>query len=830
MNWRRLQFLWNRNRMERDLAEEMEAHRAMMDTPAHFGNVTRLREEAADLWGFRWLDEFLQDARHGARVFRRSPSFTLTAVAVLTLGFGVNLALFQVINATLIQPLRLRDPGTIIRLFQNASGARSSGVAYPVAEYLRNNSEVFSAMLMVQNLALPWGEATSDKLAASFVSANYFSELGAGMALGRAIQADEAGTAAVLSHQFWQTRLGGDPGVVGSSIRLNGRAVPVIGVAAANFTGPSLSPVQVWLPLENLDSLYPGSRWKTAWGDRGFNIYARLKPGVTETAAREALRTPMAELGRLYPNEVGDEPWIGTASGDAHFRRDRDKQEALMAVVLLLGISTLMLAIACSNLASLTIAHISARAGEFKMRTALGAGQGRVLRQLMAESSLLVAAGLIGGWACGYAAAQALLAEFETPVTIAPWPEWRLALGAAALAFFALFFVALPPALRLRNRGARTGMQQALVGVQVMGSCVLLLFGGMMTRKLQSVISEDLGFQFEKVAILEASLDRYGLNPAAVTAYWSAMRDAVAADPRMTGVALSTTAPLGNAINQSRYRDAPGLSVTVVRADAAFFDLLKIPLLAGRTFQPGDKPGTSVIVSQRLAQAMYGTLNVLGQGFPKTAEGQRATIIGVAADARLIQIAATDGAECYYPLTLSSMPHALLMTRVSTSQLDPLYAAARQVNPAITPSVTWMRAGFEKKLQAPMAAGLLATVLAALGLGLTAIGIFGLLAYSVSLRTKEIGIRMALGAPRTGVLWLVVKKLAIPVGAGALTGLLVVRGGLSKMLSGEPLYVDPADPLTLAVAMGTLLAAAFTACLGPVARAVRISPSSALRE
>lgn len=827
MIWRRLYFLLRRSKFERELAEEMSAHQEEMGTPRGFGNTLRLREEAADIWGWRWLDEWKQDVTHGVRVFRRSPSFTITAVAVLALGIGLNLALFQILNGAFVAPLKLRDPDTLVRLFQNSKFGFSSGVNYNVAQFIKKESAVFSGVVLEQYASMGWQD-TLEQVDIRLVSANYFDEFGAQALHGRVFhEGDDTHGTIVISESFWRTHLGASSEAVGSQVRLNGRIVTIAGITT--FYG-ARNTAAIWAPLEHIEYLYPGSPLKTDWHGRNVDAYARLKPGASIAAAKDALRAPIAELGRVRP-ELEDEPWIDLSSGSNQFRRARDDKETFVVISLLVGIAVLVFSIACANLASLMVSHLSARAPEFRMRANLGAGRARVLRQLVTESSLLVAAGLVCGWFVGYAAATLIVTQTAAPFEVRLTPDWRLAAGAAGIGWLATMIVGLIPALRTTRQERRNRMQRVLIGIQVTGSCILLLVAGMATRKFQDVATADLGFQFENVAVMEVSLDRYGMTPDASASYWASIRDSAASDPKLRGVALATTVPLGRSLNEASFdRDAPGLKVIGMTVDAPFFELFQIPLLSGRSFQPGDTRDNAVIISRRLAQEMYGTLDVAGKAFPKSGEGPRATIVGVAADAKLIKITATNMAESYSPMTPASMKDALLMARVDNNQLDALRAAANRVNPSITPTVRWMREGFESRMLAPRLMSLGATAIGMLALTLTCIGIFGLVAYTVSLRTKEIGIRMALGARAKSVLWLIVQGLTWPVALGASIGAIVVTIGLSKVLQGEPFFVDASDPLAITGALAVLVVAALAASLSPAARALRIDPSSALRE
>jgi len=839
MIWRRLLYLIRRNKLDRELVEEMTAHREMMNEPKQFGSVARLREESSDVWGWRWLDEIRQDLRHGFRVFKRSPSFTLTAITVLALGIGLNLGFFQLLNAALLQPLRIRNPETLVRLRQMAQGFDSSGVAFPVTQFVKENNSVLSSVITSQTERTGWGEDASE-IDANFVSSNYFEELGGLPLLGRVFhegEDDRSGAApvVVLSYQFWQSRMGANPGVIGSRARVNGRVATIIGVTESSFHGPRNNRAHVWVPVEQTELFYPGSRFRSDWKSTGVDMYGRLKPGVTVSAAQDAIRSVMASLVDRLPEGIRKDPWLAATSGAAHFRPPRENREISAIIVLISSLCLIVLVVTCANLSSLMVAHANARAREFQMRAALGAGRLRVLRQFVTECALLVSAGLVVGWFVGYGAARWIAVETDAPLAISLMPDWRLAVAALSGACVALLTVGLIPAWRsistqqlTINRSPRTGFQRVLIGVQVMGSCVLLLVAAAMTRKLQSMSETDLGFEINKIAVMEVALERYGMESDAAANYWRALRESVNANQAAQGVALSVFAPLGRGSSSSVYADSPGLTVTDMTVDADFFKLLRIPLLTGRTFESSDTRETAIIVSRSLAERMYGSLEVLGKNFPKSGEGQRATIIGITEDAKLMRITATNGAESYRPLTPSDLSGARLLAKVEN--LNVLRTAAHAVNPAILPSLRWMHGDLEDKLQAPRLARTAAGFVGLLALSLTSIGIFGLIAYTVSLKTREIGIRMALGAQSQSVLWLLLRGLAWPVAIGAGVGALVVFFGLAKPLAGDPLYADPSDPMTVVVSLAVLVAAGMIAGCVPAVRALRIDPSRALRE
>jgi hypothetical protein len=312
-------------------------------------------------------------------------------------------------------------------------------------------------------------------------------------------------------------------------------------------------------------------------------------------------------------------------------------------------------------------------------------------------------------------------------------------------------------------------------------------------------------------------------------AYWAAVLPAIADHAQVEGTALASPAPLGNMINQSRYgTDTGSLTVTVMRVEGSFFALLEIPLLAGRPFAPADDPSL-VIISRRLALAMYGTMDVLGKGYPRSKPTR--TIVGVAGDASVIQLRASNSAEEYMPLRVEDYPGAVLLARSRTGPellLQPMYRAARAPDSRLQPGMRLLRAEYERALQGPRLASMISALIAALVLVLASLGIFGVVAYAVKLRTKEIGIRRALGADAPRVYAALVKQLALPVGVGMLAG--TIAGALaSRLLASAPFHLAVSDPAAPTVALGVFALAALAASVLPVSRAMNANPLQALR-
>lgn len=839
---RRIGYLLQRGRLERDLECEMEAHREVMGEPARFGSMLRLREEAREAWGWGWLDRTMQDVRHGMRILRKRPLYAVTAVAVLGVGIGLNLALAQVLNAVAWKPMMLRDPDGLVRFFRLSPNSSSSGVPYQVARYAERNRTALDAVILVQTNRVSWGEGDGQPAAVSFVSGNFFAQMGKGVRLGRLFQeGDERGVpVAVVSHQFWSSRLNGDVGMMGSVVTVNGVKATLIGVAAEGFHGPVEGRCDAWLLMEQMDHYFPGSRERESWTSNNVNMYGRLQPGVGVQGAEDAMRGMMRELAGMYPQWFAKDEWLGAAAAGDHFRRAQDRQMLLTVAALLGGLSLMVLLVACANVAGLGVAHAAARGNEFRMRTALGAGRARLLRQLVTESAVLSMSGVVFGWFVGYGLSQWLcsVTEFDTPMEIVP--SGRMMGLAMGLGWVTALAVGLIPAWRvtrqngagMREHGVASGRagwtQRALLGAQTVGTCVLLVVTALTARKLERLVAADFGFRMEGVAVVEAALLQHGFVGEQGRQYWTSLRSVLEADPRVAEVTVSSVAPLGRTVMESRYNDAPGIKVTHISVEPEFFGMMRIPLLRGRNFERGDTRRTAVIVGQRLAERMYGSVDVVGRGFPVSEP--EATIVGVAANATLIKITATDVSELYHPLETGEMAGAVLLARLRDGVgLDKLRDLAARADGRVRPQARWMAADFERKLQGPRLMWEVSRNVGAFAVVLSAVGIFGLVAYTVSLRTREIGVRVALGAGARQIAMLVVGGLMLPVGVGSVVGIAIGTLGLGRLLAGDPFYLDPREPVAIGGVVAVLVVSAMAAAAGPVQRALRIDPAAALR-
>jgi macrolide transport system ATP-binding/permease protein len=674
---RRLAYLINRGRIERDLQKEMETHRQLMGDPVRFGNSLRLREEAQDVWGWNWLDALSRDLLYASRSLRRSPGFTLAAILILGAGIGVNLGFFHIVNVTLFRPLPVRDPNGLVRFDRiwrtSTNESISSATPYPGVDFLRHNNTALSAVLTQIDNEIVFGDDSTDRIRGSFVSANWFQELGCNALYGRLFdekqeEAADAPPVVVLGENFWSNRFGRASDAIGRSIRINGRPALVIGIVPSNFPGLKLlqQEVKVWLPMNQIDYFVPGTKFKTDWSAGGAEFYARLRSGIGLAAARDSLRAPMAELAVQHPVQFNQGEWLEPYSGSVYFERPAEHAVRWRVTALAGALFLLVLLIACANLSSVVLSRSMNKVRELSLRAALGAGRARIIVQILAESVWIGGIGTAVGLFFSYWALKLFVVQTEAPPS---WfqltPDWHLALACLLLSVFSVAVVGLIPAWRItRRRDAlmeaikdggqqasaalnRTRLRQVMIAVQIAASSILLVAAGVLVRQFERVMA-DPGYDFKSVAVLNPRLDRFGVGNDEARGYWSDLKAALKSVPEVESLSLVSLPPLGNSLVTSSFEGARDVEVTIERVEPDFFTTMKIPILGGRVFDSSDDYRSSVIISRHLALRMYGTIDVIGMGFPKAKPEN--TIVGVAADARLVRLERFNDAEAYYPL------------------------------------------------------------------------------------------------------------------------------------------------------------------------------------
>ncbi|HYE88433.1 MAG TPA: ABC transporter permease [Vicinamibacterales bacterium] len=817
------------------------------------------------------IRDAIRDVRHAIRLLMASPAFTLVAVVTLALGIGANTAIFSVVNALLLRPLPYHEPERL--LFVEASLSRPEGqtrfqVSYQDIEAIRSQSTTIGA-ITAWNTA--WGLALdgSDgarRLEANFVGRDYFSILGAAPAMGRVFSADEhlAGGSGplvvVLSDATWRQEFGADPGIVGKNVRLQNQVFTVVGVMPASFSDVAISTgsrVDVWSPVERAPELFGGINLRDR-GNRLLWAVARLTPGATTDAARAELQTLASQIAAAYPASHTNFSFLADPLASRYFI------EARRPLWFLLGGSLFVLLIGCANVANLLLVRSSVRSREFAVRQAMGASTGRLVRQLLAESVVLAIAGSLAGLALAAWLTPVLvrLSGIEVPAYASIGIDGAVLVVAALTALSCGVLFGLAPVWRAAKTSVRdaigtsrvsSGSNAArwLAGVEVTTAFVLASAALLMLQSFQALTRTDLQFRSDHLLTvrLELPVDRYG-TPAARAQAGNQMREALAALPgvehvtiwgpsmfaRSTWVAMLSAADRVTADNERlmvwRHNTNPG----------ALADL-RIRLIRGRDFAPTDTLDTApvAILSETAAARLWPGQDAVGRQLRMgAATTPLITVIGVAADARHRgRFRFSQGASAFEPQLdvyrpYSQLPSALVTFGVrTTNDPDLSTGAVRSAIATIDPLVPiYDIASLDRRLrneESPLAfAALLLNLYGGLAILLAAIGVYGVLAAAVAGRTREIGIRAALGAdPRRLVAsvmseGLTVSVIAVIVGA-------VVAWALARSFSSVLFGVADSTAITLAGAAAMLIAMAVAASAVPARRASRVDPVSALR-
>jgi len=798
---------------------------------------------------------FLQDLRFAARLLRKSPGFTLIAVAAIALGIGANTAIFSVVNGVLLKSLPYRDPDGIVIVWErNIPRGRETNSAGP-ANFLawRDENHVFEQMAAVTptfgaNLT---GAGDPAEVRTQMVNAEFFSILGVNPELGRPItrEEDEADSSVVvISHRLWQQRLKGAD-VVGHPITLNGRAQTVVGVMPAGFYFLDRT-VDVWYPI----GFTAASREPHG---RSLTPIARLKPGVSVAQAQAEMETIAARLTARWPEF--DTGW----SINVRPIEQQITGEVRPALVILLGAVGFVLLIACANVANLLLARATGRQRELAVRAALGASRHRLIRQMLAESLLLAAAGGVAGFALAWGGVRFLTANLGDQIAF-PRID-AIGVDARVLAFTALIALVsgivfgFAPALTsaainlndaLKEGGrsgsaGRTGkLRSAFVVIEVALALVLLVGAGLLLRSFARLLSIDPGFRPAHVMTMQLTLPaaKYqGLPPR--TQFWHTLLDRIRNLPGVTSAGTVSFLPmngLGSAtsfevVGQPKPALGQSPSATIKIIDGDYFTVLGIPLLRGRLFSEREQQTENhyAVVSETLARQMFPNQDPIGQHLQVSWNGTGPDeIIGVVGDTKMVSIDEQMNPAIYYPYSRTPYISETVVVRTGGNPAgvaSSLVQAVRAIDPDLPVShMRSMEDVIARSLAQRRIIMVLLAVFAAVALVLATVGLYGVMSYMVSQRTQEIGIRMALGADRRGVIAIVLAhalRLAVIGLAAGCAGAFALTGLLRTMLYD----VKPTDPITFAGVAAILLAVAAVATAVPAMRATRIDPLTALK-
>jgi predicted permease len=823
------------------------------------------------------VEALTRDIRYALRGLRRAPGFTAVAVATLAVGIGVNATIFSVVSSVLFRPLPVERPAELVNVYGRAVTASGhDAISYPNYEDYRAQSTTLSGLAahtnFFANLSI---EGSSELVVGEIVSDNFFEVLGVRPVLGRSFAPDEfagpgAGPVAVLSHAFWQTRFGGAPDVVGRAFRMNGVVYTVVGVAPKRFGGmfPAIT-VQMWVPLSMVENVEPiGSHRNTGGGgeslleSRGRHflwLKGRVRPGAEFGQVRAELDAIAARLAAEHPEANERERVAVVRTNDVAINPDFDGTVTPAGLVLL-GAVALVLLVACANLANMLLARAAARRHEMAVRQAIGASRGRLARLLLTESVLVALAGgaaslLLTLGLTGFLGRYQPGLPFDVGLDVSP--DWRVLVFTFGAALLTGIAFGLAPALRASRpdlvgalkdtgdggrtgRGRRIELRDALVVGQVAFSLMLLVVGALMARSLDAAGRVDMGYEADRIANLSLALEMNGYDSEAGAVLVETGKRRLEALPEVRAVGLASRVP--QSVNNNGFdifidghpstlADRP-IVLDGASVDEDYFTALGLRLVAGRGIEPGDRDqGRRVaVVTETMATRYWPGEDALGRLFRTAREGAPYEIVGIVQDYKVDTPGESPKPYLHIPLRRQTgFVNYVVRTATPAAGLVPtLERELRQLDPDLVFLETGTLADLVALRMLPIRIGAwLIGIFGILAVLLAAVGLYGVIAFSVSRRVREIGIRKALGAETPTVLVMVLRRGMLLVAVGGVLGA-VLAGAGARLLS-SVLFVGAFDPLSFGVAFLVLAGVAAFANWVPARRAARVDPMVALR-
>lgn len=864
--------------VELDVQERMRRgasrQEALRAARASVGGVQRVKDDArSGGWEFT-LDGFMRDVSYGMRSLRRNPAFTIAAILTLAIGIGGNTTVFSVVNAVLLRPpVQVRAPEELVTMYtSDYSGPPYGSSSYADLEDFRKETRLFTGVAAFAPRPVGIGEGDNlQRDALEFVSPDYFPVLGVEPAAGRFFLPEEGRVGVplavvVISHRIWVQRFGGNASAIGESIRLNGRPFTIIGVAPAGYAGGirGLS-VEAWIPATAGTLLGEDASEVTSRGSRSYLSMARMAPGVTIEEAQAGMSTVARNLAAAYPDGWRDVSGKGRRITVLSERESRVhpgvRGPVIGFVALLMGTVALVLLVCCANVAGLMLARATRRSREMGVRLSLGASKGRVMRQLLTESTLVAGAGAMGGILLALVALRTI-ARFQPPLPV--HVALDLGIDGRVLTFTLLATVitglvfGVAPALRasrtqvtgmLKGEGAlatvggrRFPLQGILVSGQVAVSLLLLVGALLFLRSLRAASQIDPGFATDHMLLFDASprpdLPEAG-NASAVS---ERIQQQIAGLPGVASVTWASAAPLGfdasrRGVTIEGYRPAQGedMEFHYNIVGPGWFETLRMPLLQGRGITTGDRAGAplAMVVNEAFAKRFWPGQSPLGRRiFASGIERPSHEVVGVVHDAHLLSL--TEEARPYmYFAGLQERGQVVIHARTSVDPMTLRDAVRREV---ATVAPDWQVANIrtmEQQVGTSLApqriAGVVLSVFGVVALLLVAVGLYGVVAYAVASRTREIGVRVALGARRQDVVNLMVRQGLRFALFGAVVGI-PAGWAVTRLLSSFLIGHDTSNILTHVGAAALLGAIAFVAAWIPARRAATVDPMAALRD
>jgi predicted permease len=906
----RLRGLLGDRRADQDLDNEIETHlRLLTERYVHqgmteaeaaraarrqFGNVTLLKEDHREMRGIRFIEALVQDLKYGLRMLRKNPGFTFVAVLTLALGIGANTAIFSVMNALLLRSLPVKDPQELALFSIIEQQGPGYAQTYPFYEVVRDHSQSFSGViaggsvgdgrLMVKEP----GGGTVEPVQQQRVSGNFFSVLGAGAVVGRALsEADDnpasAQPGAVISYEFWRRRFGLDPGVVGRQVTVNDTALTIVGVAPPGFFGFEVGKKpDIWWPIKAANDetsrqmLSQNNFW---W----LLMFGRLRPGVSMAQARAEVDL----IFRLQQEKIAGA--IGANWTPTERRRHFEHRMALESgsagvtwlrrqfqrpLLILMITVALVLLIACVNIANLLLARAATRRKEIAVRLAVGAGRFRLIRQLLTESVLLAALGGVAGLLFAHWLSLSLLAYLprENRATLDIPLDARVLGFTLAISILTGFLFGLAPTwqatkldLTASLKGqtgasatrSRLMLNKLLVVAQVALTLFLLVGAGLFARSLRNLRTLDAGINYENIIKFRIDVGS-GYDTARLIDLHKQALPRLEALPGARSATLAIATPLTGGVLLSRvsvpgYTPAPdeNLNCNALVVGPRFFETMKMPLLAGRDFGPredrpalssntpdtaaDDRPPSilSAVVNQAMARHFFGNENPIGKHFNWDDGGRRIEIIGVVRDAKFTSLREKPPRTFYLYYFQAPVPFNLTI-HLHTDGDPASYAATirrvvREIDPQLqVVELQTMGEAVNETLVQERFVAQVGGAFSVFALLLACVGLYGVMSYAVARRTNEIGVRMALGAQRSDVVWLVMREVSLLVALGVVVGLALATA-TTRLVSALLFDLTPNDPATIVLATMLMIAVAALAGYLPARRAMQVDPLAALR-
>ncbi|HEY3454687.1 MAG TPA: ABC transporter permease [Bryobacteraceae bacterium] len=874
-------------------ADGMTPERARAEARRRFGNVSLKHEESREIWMTRFWSELAQDVRYGFRTMIANKAFSTLAVLLLALGIGANTAIYSFMEAILLRSLPVADPESLVVLnwhspppfnaskqwvhvvhgiqgifWPGGKGALVTGIfPYGAFETLGEENPVFSTLFgyfngQNHNLAIR-GQAMSANT--EYVTGEYFRGLGVSPAAGRLIGSEDdrpgAAAVAVISFATSQNRFGGPPNAIGQSILVDNVPFTVIGVAPPEFFGvdPAASP-DLYLPLHT-NVLVDGARAARMYRDGNFywiEMMGRLRPGVSMAQAQAALAPRFHQWVATTASTDGERAKLPAlilnpgAEGLGSLRRQYSKP-----LYVLLAMVGLILAVACANIANLLLARAAARRSEMAVRLSLGAGRFRVVRQLLTESVMLASLGgalgiLFAMW--GVRTLTLLLSRGQENFTLHAELNWNVLGVTAALSVVCGLLFGLAPAIQStrpdvmpalkngRGSGPRRRAPHVLVVAQIAISFLLLVAAGLFVRTLDKLHSVQLGYARENILLFSLNARQAGHRQPEMTTFYADLRKRFESIPGVSSATLSQSSIISAGHAGGAYRGAMKIGAVTIQgasvmvAGPRFLTTMQIPILAGREIDDRDQTGSTpvAVISERLARTYFGNENPVGRRITFVDDNRDLEIVGVSANLRYGSL--KDGGSSMTVFTAASqfppdrVTYALRTAGDPLSYVRSVHEVVREADSRIpVTNVITQAAEIDRTISRELTFAKLCTGFAVLALLIACVGLYGTMSYNVTRQIGEIGVRMALGAQRGAVIWMVLRRVLILAAVGLAISLPVALSA-SRLVKSFLFETQPNDPRTLALAGVVLLSAAVLAGYAPARRASRIDPVAALRQ